>query len=426
MASSAAPQNVVRPLSPFETFFTAGSVTVWLSATLRGRLDRAALVEALRAVRDAHPVLGHQIAVGDQGFLLVEGEGGAPSAFFADAAAIEEPELWPLTPGSGLVALNVLSAGDEHVVSFGTHHGVADARAAMYYNTQFWSAYARIVDTGSAPEQAAAPIPAAPEALLRERGVAELPTSGAERLEGSVWGGRPTPAAVFAEQEGRRILLEAATTEALRRAGKTKGVSLHGVVCGAVVKAERSLVAEPATGPVEIGLRSSADIRDRVAPPIGIVEGTNLVAMAHAKAVVDEASDPFEVGSRILGDLADDLKGGLVQQQIYHVLGDLGRPQAPALYITNVGALGALPTPDGLVVEDVRGVLATDAAAIAQLQAAQGSEASSGVASTYMVSAYGGRLAIEASYPRGAFTPAEIDRLVGAVESNLREMAAAE
>ena len=426
MDPSVAQQVAVRALSPYETFFTAGSVTVWLSARLRGRLDRAALVEALGVVRAAHPVLRHQIAMDGQGFTLVTGEEKAPPVSFKEATALEAPELWPLTPGSALAAVDVVSSGDEHIVSFGAHHGVADARSAACYNAQFWSAYTQIVTTGSVPEPAPGPIPAAPEALLRERGVVELPTSGLERLEGAVWGGRSAAVtSAFAEKEGRRILLDAETTAALRRAGKARGVSLHGVVCGAVVKAERSLVAEPATGRAGIGLRSAVDIRDRVEPPIGAVEGTNLVAMAYAKVLVDATSDPFELGSLILGGLAADMASGLLQQQIYHVLGDLAKPKSPAVYITNVGAFEPLTTPGGLVVEDIRGALEADTATIARLQAAQGSEATSGAASIYMVYAYEGRLAIEAGYPRGAFTADERDRLAAAVESNLREMAAA-
>ncbi|EFV12116.1 phthiocerol/phthiodiolone dimycocerosyl transferase family protein [Segniliparus rugosus] len=422
MASPAERQNTIRALSPFETFFTAVSATVWLSVRLRGPLDRAALAGALRVTQAAYPVLRQKITFGEQGFVLAEGEGQGPPVLVKDVAALEEPELWALTPGSGLVALSVVSAGDEHVVSFGAHHGVADARSVMHYHTQFWAAYTKIATTGSAPEPVAAPMPSAPEALLRERGVVQLPTGGVERLDGTVWGGRPATGSVGSdEEEERRIALEAETTSALRRAGKARGVSLHGMVCGAILKAERSLVSGHPAGPVGIGLRSSVDIRERIDPPIGIVEGTNLVAMAYTKAVVDEASDPFELGSRMLADLAADLASGLVQQQIYHVFEDFARMRTPSLYVTNVGEFQALPTPAGLVVEDMRGTVRIKAV---QLPGADRMPApSENGASTYMVYAYGGRLTVEAHYPGGAFTSAEVDRLAAEVESNLREMA---
>jgi phenolphthiocerol/phthiocerol/phthiodiolone dimycocerosyl transferase len=428
MTSGAAEPLAIRTLSPIESWHAARSMTMWMSVRLRGKLDCLALGGALRFLQDAYPVLRCRIRLSDAGFLLVsEGEAEPPLSVRAEALP-EIPALWPLTEGKSLVAVDVVSDGAEHWVSFGLQHGVADGRLAAHYYYWLWTAYTQITTTGIAPIAAPAPIPRAPEELLRERGVVQLDHSGVERLDGVVWGGKArSSTAGFPVENQRRISLDQRTSAALRRAVRTRGVSMNGVVCGAIVKAERSLVAAPEDEPVALGLKCVVDFRSRVDPPIGIAEGTNCFAAAYSRLVVNAASDPVDIGRRVVSQLNADVASGLVQQQTYHTLADLGRIGAPVLFVTNVGEFGSFPLPDGLVVENLCGCMEVDDAPREQVRWALGEPGVPlGWASGYEVSSYDGQLIIGARYPAGSFSTDEIDRLAAEIDALLRGLANAE
>jgi Phthiocerol/phthiodiolone dimycocerosyl transferase C-terminus len=143
--------------------------------------------------------------------------------------------------------------------------------------------------------------------------------------------------------------------------------------------------------------------------------------------VVDAASDPIEIGRRVVGDLNEGLASGLVQQQIYHSLADQRQIRAPVVFVTNVGEFGRFPFPDGLVVENLHGCQEIDELPRERLRPAleeQGVQL--GWASGYAVSSYDGQLSVEAHYPAGSFSMEEIDRLAAHVEASLRGVADAE
>jgi phenolphthiocerol/phthiocerol/phthiodiolone dimycocerosyl transferase len=428
MTSTAAEPVAIRTLSPIESFFALRSMTMWMSARLRGKLDCRALGGALRALQDAYPVLRCRIRLSDAGFLLASQGEAEPALFVRDEALPEIPALWPLADDRSVVAVDVVSNGEEHWVSFGLHHSVADGRLAAHYYYWFWTTYTQIATTGVAPIAAPAPMSQAPEKLLRERGVVQLDHSGVERLDGVVWGGKAlSDTGRFPVENQRRILLDQQTSAALRRAVKTRGVSMNGVVCGAIVKAERSLMAAPDGKPVALGLKCVVDVRSRVDPPIGIAEVTNCLAMAYSRLAVDAASDPVDIGRRVVSDLNADLASGLVQQQIYHALADQRRIRAPVVFVTNVGEFGRFPLPDGLVVENVHGCQEVDEMPREQVRPAlEEQRVQLGWASGYQVSSYDGQLSIEAQYPAGSFSTEEIDRLAAEVDALLRGVANAE
>lgn len=428
MTSGAAEPVAIRTLSPIESWHVARSMTMWMSVRLRGKLDCSSLGGALRFLQDAYPVLRCRIRLSDGGFLLVSEGEAEPALFVREEALPEIPALWPLAAEKSLVAVYVVSQSEEHWVSFGLHHGVADGRLAAHYYYWFWTAYTQIANTGIAPVAAPAPIPRAPEELLRERGVVQLDHSGVERVDGVVWGGKArSGTGRFPVENQRRICLEQQTAAALRRAVRARGVSMNGVVCGAIVKAERSLVGAPEGEPVALGLKCVVDFRSRVDPPIGIAEGTNCFAAAYSRLVVNAASDPVDIGRRVVSQLNADVASGLVQQQIYHTVADLGRIRAPVLFVTNVGEFGRFPLPDGLVIENVCGCMQIDEAPREQVRwALEEPGVQLGWASGYEVSSYDGQLIIGARYPAGSFSADEIDRLAAEIDALLRGVANAE
>src|SRR5271155_1750703 len=117
----------------------AEPLAIWMSVRLRGKLDCSALGGALRFMQDAYPVLRCRIRLSDAKYLLVS-EGEAESALFVREEALPEvPALWPLAAEKSLVAVDVVSDSEEHWVSFGLLHGIADGRLAAHYYYWFWT-----------------------------------------------------------------------------------------------------------------------------------------------------------------------------------------------------------------------------------------------------------------------------------------------
>lgn len=424
MTSATVEPVVIRALSPIESWHVVRSATMWSSLRLRGKLDYRALHDAFRALLDAYPVLGCRIRLDDAGFLLVSARDAQPVLSIREEALPDVPASWSLAEGDNVVAVDVVSDGDEHWVSFGLQHAIADGRLSGHYQYWLWTAYSQITSTGIVPVSTPAPITRAPEELLRERGVVQLDHSGVERIQGVVWGGKALcSTGRYPADNQRGIRLDQQTSAALRGAAKTRGVSMNGAVCGAIVKAERALVDAPAGDPVALGLKCVVDIRSRIDPPIAIAEASNCFGMAYSRLAVDAASDPLEIGHRIVSDLKADVASGLIQQQIYHSIPD-HRKARPVLFVTNIGEFKQFPMPDGLVIEGVHGCQEIDVTPRRQLPPALAEQIGQlGWASGYQVSSYDGELNIRAQYPTGSFTAEQIDWLAAEIDASLRAVA---
>ncbi|ADG97619.1 acyltransferase PapA5 [Segniliparus rotundus DSM 44985] len=417
--------RLVRVLSPFETFFALGSMTLRFTAVLRGSLDTAALREAFVALRRANPSLNGRVEPHEQGLALVVDEFSEPVVRVREGDFDERFDIMDHT--QHLVELELVSKGDRHWVSLSVSHTMADARLGYTYFLELLSTYTDLVTTGAASDGSARPVPDAPEALLAERGIVKRREPGAMKLAGVVSLATDEKASESSPRMSKQALrFDKRTSKALLDAAKARGISMHGVVAGAAISAARTLMEGHGNKPIDFGLSSQVDIRSRIQPPVGIDAGTNVLGFSYARVAARPEDDPFELGKSVTDQLREDLADGVVQQYVLH-LDDMGarlKDPSPTLGISNVGVLVIPRTPDSLTVEGVIGGIESDFSTLNQLRsAAPEEERPAPMPPLIGVYSVLDELHIQLLHSESTFPKARAEQLVRAMETVLRKIA---
>lgn len=165
-----------------------------------------------------------------------------------------------------MCAIDVAQQGNDFRLTLLTHHSIADARASLKYLEVLCSLYTRVVETGSAGAIHPHPLAMSLEQFLAERGylIPAPCTPPATPVE-------PTVETAVVLRYGRTRLSRAQTTR-LFDAARAAGLTVHGVVCAAILSAAQAL--SRSHGPVTFGLTSSVDLRTRTGKPITAAQGT--------------------------------------------------------------------------------------------------------------------------------------------------------
>jgi hypothetical protein len=147
-----------------------------------------------------------------------------------------------------------------------------------------------------------------------------------------------------------RVQLEfsQATTSALRQLTKQQGTTVHAAVTGAVLTAERSLIAQE--GPVPMALRSSVDLRRRMKSPVQPLEATALLGQVMAQLQVDRDELPLAVGTRVVEDIRSHIDDGTA---IYSSVQATDAYRPPISYAVNGGAIPEIPTPENTEIKKI-------------------------------------------------------------------------
>jgi hypothetical protein len=336
-----------RPLSPFESIHALVSETTVMTARVAAPLDLAALTAAWERLVRQHPVLTGRIEFGAAGLELVV-PGDAPEPVSTGRVDPEHNTTTPIGFGQPVAGLDVT----EDWVTLLTHHAVADGILLYHWFSTLWQNYAQILSGATVPEPAPVPVPAATETLLADRGVVKGTRTGAERLDGVV-------VYPFRDPVGRTpgtdpfalhrliTVFSREETAALRASAKAHHETLHGLICGAVLSAERELL-EP-DGALPIGLISHVNIRKWLSPAAEDADGTNVLGYSCAQVSVGPTDDPRAVGEEILAQLHTDLADGVVQQTCLHIPEIVARwassDNLEPISVSNMGDFGSLPIP---------------------------------------------------------------------------------
>lgn len=416
-----------RTLSPFESIHAVVCETTVLTLRIAGPLDRSALGTAWQYVLAENPVLGGRIEFGATGLDLVL-EPAGPAVIDTGRVDPAQHTTTPIPFGQQVAALDVTPADEGgHWVSLLTHHSIADGILTYGWYLALWRLYSQIISGAAVSAPDPTPIPAAPEAVLAQRGVIKTARSGAERLDDVVVHpfrdpvGRSPGADPFALHRVVTVF-SAEDTAALRASARAHNETLHGLICGAVLLAERELL-EP-DGAVPIGLISHVNIRKWLNPPAGDSEGTNLLGHSCARVAVGRTDDPRAVGEEVLRQLHADLDEGVVQQTCLHIAETIARWAAhdnlEPISVSNVGEFAPLPLPEGLTVQEFHirgnaqyGILAGGGPP-ENLPLSTGRH--------HAVFSYGGRLHIQTTYPAAVLTAQRAREFAGRIETHLLAM----
>ncbi|ADG98968.1 hypothetical protein Srot_2531 [Segniliparus rotundus DSM 44985] len=342
-----------RPLSAVEAPYLVSNVIIGVTADLQGTVDRTVLRAALAALFTEYPVLMGRIEYTETGADLVVEDLNSEAE---SAVALIEEETWredspfTLDPTKRVSQVKIASAGDVSRLSLGIFHGIFDGMASAFIAVRLMWLYVNLLSGKDVEILPSQPTPKSPEQVLKERSVPIGPT-GEDRLSGVVWNGvlplaeaLPEGACIWRPSWLLNLPLDISTD--LRELAKAEDISLHSLICGAVLVAERSVHAgaDSADQLLPFGLFSPVDMRNRISPPLSPVEVTNFAGVSRVKVQVSANSDIVEIGRLVQEQLRSDIKNGTVLSTLADPAESTGEEMKPsvATMVSNVGVV-ALP-----------------------------------------------------------------------------------
>lgn len=337
-----------RRLGQLESYFSRLESTIRAAVLVDGTIDRRCMTEAFEALLGTNPVLRSVVLKDQRGYFLRTTETapkittldirrGNPRTFVNEFAA-------HIDQTTHLIELAVVQNKRESAVALTICHNISDLTALGAYMHELWSNYTELVENGTLVQQKVRPIPNGPEHWV---GPVEMPMR--QRLaprnttSGSAAPGTPDV------RDRIHIEFSQATTEALHRATKAKGTTVHAAIAGAVLTAERSLIKK--NGPVTMALRSSVDLRRRL-PDVVVkpLEATAFIGMVTTHLHVDHEDCPLSVGTVIVDDIKRHIADGTAVASSVQS----GESQRPATsYAANGGTIPDIPTPGGTKIKKI-------------------------------------------------------------------------
>ncbi|MEU5420327.1 condensation domain-containing protein [Streptomyces sp. NPDC020799] len=357
-----------RKLCPAETLYVAQRSRAVLSCTVHGDLDEKLLAAAFDAKVAEHPSLRSRIGQEDDDTYVLRplDDADLPRLIVRPGGptALMDEHNTPLPDGGPLVRAVLLRGESDHTVVLSVDHTITDGHSAIALYDAMWRTYAALADGATtAPAAPAYDWPAPATDLLPPSPPEETERYLARRVERTrshPVTALPYEAAGTQRPAGehkvavQRVLLKPEETTTLLRYSKTTGVSVHGLVSAALLKAVRARLG--GDGTKALGCMSPVDLRSRVTPPLH--REVMVPAVTSCLDVVDvpPGTDPLELGRRI----TDNLHTAIERREFIHetrILAQVVRNPAllaTSVIVTNMGRVPAPPAPRGLELTDVR------------------------------------------------------------------------
>ncbi|MDT8909753.1 phthiocerol/phthiodiolone dimycocerosyl transferase family protein [Amycolatopsis sp. PS_44_ISF1] len=384
----------IRALSPSERIHAVREAYIGYTVRVAGRPDPDALRTAFEAVYHAHPQLSARIEATSAGPALAESD-VPPEIRFAEGDPGAPLAGIDFDQHRSLSALNVVGDGEETAVCLAVHHSVADAHHATALLSTLWSGYTDTI-VGAPLDLPRQPYPRSLEDLLADRGI-HPSAPGAPAAA-------PGPPPALPDPVVRPVVqhrLSPAETTALTDLGHREHVTINGLVSGVILLTEAELRDVPLTDLVH---RYSVNLRDRVTPPIGATEGTNVLGGVGFRAPAEVEPDAVALGRAIGTGLRADLADGSVQRSVLDMFSRpaAAKPWDPDLArvtvsIMNWGVIPPMRTPGGLRLTNLH-----SASRMREPVAIGG----------YVLNTFGGRIGIDLVWPEDDPTlPARVDAL---------------
>lgn len=357
------PGSVIRKLAKSEEAFALYEVFTAVTVQVRGFVDADALSEAFDALVEAHPILSSHLEQSPDGsWQLVGDDMMHPGITIADGKnGGGEPRL---DQSVSLFHLRLTPGEESSELTVYFHHSIADGHHGAGLFDELFSRYTDVVATGDPGPINPQAAPLSLEAMLEQRGVKRLGLTGVERflpvmyaydLPASV---KPTlvatPGAPQAVPVTRVRFTEQETADLMEFCQENR-VSVNTVVAAAILMTEWKFRKTPH---VPIPYVYPVDLRYFLNPPVSPTEATNLVGVATYLAEIGPDTDIVDLATDIGATFRSDIAEGLVQQSGLNFGAAFeGTPAGlpPLVFCTDVSALPAARTPEGIVLENFQG-----------------------------------------------------------------------
>ncbi|MEU0133202.1 condensation domain-containing protein [Streptomyces sp. NPDC006296] len=376
---SRSPSGSERALCPAEALYVSQRSRAVLSCVLRGNIDTEALSAAFDTITTAHPTLRSRITPGGpSGYvlrLLAEAErprlltrtGDLTDAYAAELNA-------PLPVGGPLTRAVLVSEpkGDDHLFVLVVDHTITDGHSSITLHNSLWDAYRNLLSGGGPsanstgededvawPRPVSELLPYAEEADTAEYLEQRIEQTAAHQVS-LVPYDVPRPTAEQPAPQGlieaQRLTLSLEETARIRHAARRAGISVHGLVSAAVVRAARLRLAGDATPLRTLGCLSPVDLRSRLTPPLPASVMVAAVATHLQTVEVSPDTDPLTLARTLHTRLKDAIHNGdhVKELRITPAIPRHPTLQLSTVIVTNMGVVPGPRLPDDLRATDVR------------------------------------------------------------------------
>ncbi len=313
---------------------------VIMAAEYEGDLDPELLDDAFRLLCLTHPVLRARIRRTTPDPALAVVPGHQPELIVLDDVpdVLEKIAELPWDATKAVSDL-VLVRGEGHgFVALRTDHSITDANAWLGMFRELLRLFAAVA-AGEEPDvEPGTWLPSPPAALFHER-LGLIP-----------YDRRLFRTAAMPEEPGEPagllsgyLTLGEEETDWLRRAARRYETTVHGLVCGAILLAQRMLAGGRETVPMYCV--SPVDFRQRVDPPVGLLETTDFMMSYVAEADVSTRMSPVLIGQAVKGRMDAVLAAQEGVRATAPLKDTLDRNLSFAL-ISNLGVIPDFPAPE--------------------------------------------------------------------------------
>lgn len=285
-------------------------------------------------------------------------------------------------------------------VAWRPDHAIADARCGLAMFEELWRIYVAGPRNTGTGRQGSQQLPTAPDELLRSRWRTKrqpVPSQVARLNSGS----RDSSDIV------RRIRLSKGSTRQILTRAKRHHLSVHALICGAVVEAHQ---IESSVPQKKIACISNVDLRNWMMPRVQPTETTNLLGFHRAIIGRNADTDYIAIGREV----GAHLRQSLAERTIYVPTPRLAIPFSETghsedwhkanIGINNWGVISTFARPQGVKWIDFLAVWPSKRSAAFPV---------------YLLYTFQGRLSIECHFPSDYFDSSEARRISARVHRNL-------
>lgn len=373
--------------------------------TYQGLVDETVMADAYGLLCHRHPVLLATVHAETDAYVLAITDRDSPDLVVVDGdereLKHELERLWD--PTTSLCRAILVRGESTGILALRIDHSIADGRSSIALLWELWRTYVALLEGTTESEMTAGALPYPPSELMNKHfgdasfgGLPVAPVT-ARAASASAIDRRDLPL------QGR-IRLSTLESAGLRDRARAAGITMHGLVCGALLAAHRSSLAHK-DDLVGMQCVSIIDFRDRVEPAVGATATTNFDGLHQAEVAVPDVADPVALGRQVKAQLDSafsDLKFPPVDLAFGHpgVDGRLLR-----ITVSNLGVL-----------EPIR--RARNAAVVGFGTVSAGI----GPVPLYIPYTFDGCLHIGYVYSASSFGAADVEALIAAISKQIEEL----
>lgn len=392
-----------RYLDPLETLCVGHQIVYVVDYC--GHLDADALEVAFQTLRTRHPVLCGRIHEKERGHVLLIEPMECHGRAVQEVSYVDLDEDIDETWNPDVARLIFMEEDGKGRVILRVDHSMIDGRAGLALLHELLRYYKRIVDRNEVPSVVAGKLPFPPYGRLLEYFRSEVMNPNNSLVS------RLSTRNVRSSRPLRRVRrMSPRTTADLVAIAQRRGSSVHALLCGAVMVAQRN-AAKDYRGCATMACWTVVDMRSHVSPTIAPTDTSVFLANDLACVKVDREDDPISIGIAIKLHLDRSIaRRSLIFDPLS--VGLLGANDSTIdervanAFISNKGNLPEFEVPAGLSIVDVRMF-----------------QTGKSVLPYYGFSTYGGHLSIEFYYPMHWYTQVEVSSLVDDVMRQLNRAA---